>query len=222
VRTNEAGFEHVTFKGESEGAMVASVGDSVGAGSGGAGAGKGSEDSQPTRERSGALGESEADPQELWLVRSESNQLLGPFVRTQLKEQIESGLYSPEVEICRANGYWISLHEDQELVSQLGIRHPGRRHSVRDRDDITQNDITPPAFVVSGAPQAMGPRGGNVSAAAAAPSGQKKTPVSAGAGGPLLKTSESGDGEGGASWATQFWVFGVGALLLILFRLFSH
>lgn len=59
-----------------------------------------------------------------WLVRSPQNQIAGLFSKDELIKKIQAGEFSSEYEICPGNGYWIYLHETNELESQLGISLP--------------------------------------------------------------------------------------------------
>ncbi|MCM0605820.1 MAG: hypothetical protein KA715_06985 [Xanthomonadaceae bacterium] len=59
-----------------------------------------------------------------WLVRSPQHQITGLFSKEDLINKILAGEYSSEFEVCSGNGYWIYLHETEELQSQLGITLP--------------------------------------------------------------------------------------------------
>jgi hypothetical protein len=59
-----------------------------------------------------------------WLIRTSGNRIEGPFGREQVIGLIREGKLGPQDEICRANHYWIYLHEQRELLEQLGIQLP--------------------------------------------------------------------------------------------------
>lgn len=70
-----------------------------------------------------------------WLVRTAENRLIGPISEAQLRERILAGEFRLEDEICRANDYWISLHERDEVRSRLGIDVPLKRARAGQEDE---------------------------------------------------------------------------------------
>ncbi len=74
---------------------------------------------------------------ESWLVRTAQNQLSGPYARDEIIELISEGALGLQDEICRANHYWIYLHEHEELKEQLGIVMPV---AVPIDDEATETD----------------------------------------------------------------------------------
>lgn len=64
-----------------------------------------------------------ADPH-VWMIRTTENVLSGPYTQPQLVQLIEEEKLELTDEICRGNGYWIYLHEEQEVKKQLGIEVP--------------------------------------------------------------------------------------------------
>jgi hypothetical protein len=64
-----------------------------------------------------------ADPH-VWMIRTTENVLSGPYTQSQLVQLIEEEKLELTDEICRGNGYWIYLHEEQEVKKQLGIEVP--------------------------------------------------------------------------------------------------
>ncbi|MCM2279403.1 MAG: hypothetical protein NDJ89_15110 [Oligoflexia bacterium] len=81
---------------------------------------------------------SQAAAPDRWLVRTEKNQLQGPFGVEELRRLIQDGKLGPQDEVCRANSYWITLHERDEVRNQLGIDSP--KSTVADDEEITQTD----------------------------------------------------------------------------------
>jgi acyl-CoA synthetase (NDP forming) len=59
-----------------------------------------------------------------WLVRTAKNQLAGPFSREQVRVLIKEGRLSLQDEVCQASGYWIYLHEREEVSAALGADVP--------------------------------------------------------------------------------------------------
>ncbi|MBC7693756.1 MAG: hypothetical protein H7222_18465 [Methylotenera sp.] len=59
--------------------------------------------------------------QHLWLIRTSKNHIMGPLPRLALCEKIQNGGLVLQDEICPANGYWIYLHESEEVSRHLGI-----------------------------------------------------------------------------------------------------
>ncbi|MCM2323965.1 MAG: hypothetical protein NDJ90_11955 [Oligoflexia bacterium] len=72
-----------------------------------------------------------------WLVRTEKNQLLGPFSREEVRKQIQEGRLGLQDEVCQGNHYWIYLHEREEVMAQLGLELP--RYSSE--EEITETDM---------------------------------------------------------------------------------
>lgn len=58
---------------------------------------------------------------EMWMVRTATNLIVGPFERDELIEQIQSGRFSLHDEVCPSGGYWFFLDERAEVESQLGL-----------------------------------------------------------------------------------------------------
>lgn len=74
------------------------------------------------------ISESTPNEQEMqWLLRKRrgglesSIKILGPFWSAQVKEMILNGALELEDEICPENGYWIALHEREEVKGALGV-----------------------------------------------------------------------------------------------------
>ncbi len=87
-----------------------------------------------------------------WLVRTAQNRLTGPISEEDLKKRILAGEYRLEDEICRANSYWIFLHEQEEVKAFLGVDVP--RHRVKQEEETetgtsTVTDTTLPGRKVS-------------------------------------------------------------------------
>ena len=71
-----------------------------------------------------------------WLIRTANNIIGGPYSRNQVVQLIQEGKLGPQDEVCQANHYWIFLHEQAEVESQLGIQMP--RTARGDDDEITE------------------------------------------------------------------------------------
>jgi hypothetical protein len=52
-----------------------------------------------------------------WLIRTTSNQILGPIKKDKLKELLSAGSLKAEDEVCSGNGYWFSVNE-RDLVEK--------------------------------------------------------------------------------------------------------
>lgn len=61
---------------------------------------------------------------ELWLVRTQSNWIAGPYSKDQVVKMVQTGELGLQDEVCRSNSYWIHLHEREELKEQLGVEVP--------------------------------------------------------------------------------------------------
>jgi hypothetical protein len=59
-----------------------------------------------------------------WLVREKGRLIRGPFPAEKLRKMIVDGNLVAQSEICVANGYWVGLHETEEVERLLGIRIP--------------------------------------------------------------------------------------------------
>ena len=73
-----------------------------------------------------------------WLIRTSDNCLAGPFRKDQVCQMIEEGKLSLEDEVCPANGYWVYLHEGEEIYQLLGVRVPKRGTG----EEITETQLT--------------------------------------------------------------------------------
>lgn len=106
-----------------------------------------------------------------WMVRSASGRLLGPISAEQLREWITSSRLLPEDEICVANGYWIFMHEREEVRAALGIDvpdpPPGARSIGDDERTETRTDtgIADPTRKIEATPTTGGLPGIGASAA---------------------------------------------------------
>lgn len=79
---------------------------------------------------------------DLWLIRTSQNLIAGPYRQDQVRKLIRDGELGPQDEICKANGYWIFLHEREELFRQLGVELPRSAGSNRDEDlTETQTEV---------------------------------------------------------------------------------
>jgi hypothetical protein len=95
-----------------------------------------------------------------WLVRTHQNQLTGPFPKDEVLRLIREGALGLQDEVCQANHYWITLHEREEVMAQLGIEPPIRRRRKSDAkpgedDEITETE-TETANVFTDAAEAPG------------------------------------------------------------------
>ncbi len=59
-----------------------------------------------------------------WLIRTTANQLAGPYSQEQVRQIVLSGQLIELDEICQENGYWLYLHEREEVLKQLGVVLP--------------------------------------------------------------------------------------------------
>ncbi len=87
-----------------------------------------------------------------WLVRTSDNLIAGPYTRDQVRKLITDGRLNPQDEICSANGYWVFLHEREEIAHQLGVELA--RMPVDSSEEITEtqtetntDDVTPVADI---------------------------------------------------------------------------
>ena len=70
-----------------------------------------------------------------WLVRTEKNQILGPFSEVKVREMILSRKLGLQDELCLAGEYWFYLHEKKEMQKYLGMIAP--ESDLYDGSEIT-------------------------------------------------------------------------------------
>jgi hypothetical protein len=71
-----------------------------------------------------------------WLVRTAQNWIAGPYTREQTAQMILEGKLSLEDEVCAASGYWIYLHEREEILKHLNIEVP--RMVEKSEEEVTE------------------------------------------------------------------------------------
>lgn len=57
---------------------------------------------------------------EQWLVRTAENVIAGPYDKQQVLQLIRQGRLGSQDEVCRANSYWVFLHEHEEVLRHMG------------------------------------------------------------------------------------------------------
>lgn len=87
----------------------------------------------------GNAGQTTLNSEDQWLVRTATNEVIGPISREVLIAQIREGKLGLEDEVCKANSYWIYLDEADEVKRQLGIEMP--RSTRGQQDDSTETDL---------------------------------------------------------------------------------
>lgn len=75
-----------------------------------------------------------------WLVRTADNLIAGPYTREQVCTLIRDGQLTHQDEVCHASGYWITLHERDEVRKQLGIEVPRAAGSPDEEVTETQTE----------------------------------------------------------------------------------
>jgi hypothetical protein len=101
---------------------------------------------------------------EQWLVRTAKNWIAGPYTKDQVCKMILGGQLSLHDEVCSANGYWIFIHERNEVRDQLGIEVPKQpstegdettetQKPYKDDDDPTDPEIANPRSKLSELPE---------------------------------------------------------------------
>jgi hypothetical protein len=75
-----------------------------------------------------------------WLLRTSKNRVSGPFPKEEICQMILQGKLTHQDEICMANGYWIYIHEYDEVRKYLGIDVP--RVADPGDDEITGTERT--------------------------------------------------------------------------------
>ncbi len=89
--------------------------------------------------------------QSFWLVRTAKNRISGPYEKQELCRRLEEGQWNLEDEVCPSNGYWIFLHEAEEIRQQLGVELPLRLMPSEEEITETQTETqTETASLVSG------------------------------------------------------------------------
>ncbi len=92
---------------------------------------------------------------EQWLVRTEQNVIRGPYSKERIRQMILNSELTFQDEICVANGYWINIHEAQEIRDQLGIELPRPtlpevdKTTETEQPDLSQEEVTNPDLSVN-------------------------------------------------------------------------
>jgi hypothetical protein len=85
-----------------------------------------------------------------WMIRTAENWIAGPYLREQVCKMILERKLALEDEVCSANGYWIYLHEREEILRHLGVEVPQAPHEAGEEITETQTqtieDSTDPAL----------------------------------------------------------------------------
>jgi hypothetical protein len=77
-----------------------------------------------------------------WLVRTALNWVAGPYSKEQVRQMILERKLTLQDEVCPANGYWIFLHERDEVKAQLGVDVP--RPLGEPGEDVTETQTALP------------------------------------------------------------------------------
>ncbi len=107
-----------------------------------------------------------------WLVRTAHNLIAGPYTREQVCTLIRDGQLTHQDEVCHARGYWITLHEREEVKKQLGVDVPHAAGSTdeevtetgTEKPDRTDDAIPAPAAVEVEVQMQSPPEGASASA----------------------------------------------------------
>lgn len=96
-----------------------------------------------------------------WLVRTSDNIIAGPFTKDQIKSLIMEGKLSHQDEVCEANHYWFTLHDQDEVLEQLDIEisliEPGSEEENTQTDTYTITKTVPiPKSVGQDLPSLLG------------------------------------------------------------------
>ncbi len=75
-----------------------------------------------------------------WLVRTQKNQISGPFSKEEVSNLVMSGELGFQDEICEGNSYWIYLHEQEEVLKLLGVTPPGPDEENTETETDTKTD----------------------------------------------------------------------------------
>src|SRR5688500_16240212 len=97
-----------------------------------------------------------------WLVRTSKNLIAGPYTKDQICQLIRDGQLTHQDEVCRANDYWITLHEREEVLRLLGIEMP----KAAGEEEVTETQ-TETAATLAAAPERTDPELQALDAAAA-------------------------------------------------------
>lgn len=102
---------------------------------------------------------------EEWLVRTARGMISRPMSQDELIGLLRQGQLTPQDEICKANSYWIALHETQEVRSQLGVSPQSllSKEGVPREEDTTETQAqnphvlpSPPSAAVLQEPMVLG------------------------------------------------------------------
>ena len=86
-----------------------------------------------------AAPEPAASKNDPWLIRTAQNQVSRPCSREELRAKVLAGTLEPQDEVCKANSFWIFLHEREELLVQLGVALPKEKP-----DEVTETETEHP------------------------------------------------------------------------------
>jgi hypothetical protein len=74
-----------------------------------------------------------------WLIRTAENVIAGPYEREQVCQLIRDGELNYQDEVCQSNGYWIYLHERDEVLRQLGVEVP--KPAAPQGEEVTETGL---------------------------------------------------------------------------------
>lgn len=87
-----------------------------------------------------------------WLIRTSNNWIAGPYSAQQICQMVLEQKLTLQDEVCTGNGYWIFIHERDEIKKALGIdvpkapRKAGEDFTETQKelvdDEVTDPDIT--------------------------------------------------------------------------------
>jgi hypothetical protein len=162
-----------------------------------------------------------------WLIRTSENWIAGPYSKEQVCQMILDGKLGLQDEVCVSDGFWIYIHEREEVKQFLGIEVP-KSKLASDDEEVTQtqsnleeDDITDPDVT-----QVRTTRPISSSKVLGKSPGK---PLEASV--PLRRESRSnpqieikGHDEKSSLWRGIAWVFvfGSGVLIFVLTRVFSQ
>jgi len=157
-----------------------------------------------------------------WLIRTAQNWIAGPYTKDQVRKMVLEGQLTLQDEVCSGNGYWVYLHERDEVLKQLGVevpKSPGHAEEITETQTQTgdeDHEETDPALEADSSAQT---REQDTEAGTTVLKSRPRAEFSITTGAtiaPVSATSVVGTTVGpGALWRTRGWLLIAGLCLLI-------
>ncbi|MBY0470591.1 hypothetical protein K2X30_05430 [bacterium] len=98
----------------------------------------------------------------LWLIRTNRNVIAGPYSQEQVQELVTQRQLTLQDEICPANGYWMYLHEREEVQKVLGVAVPRLMNSSEEEITETETQTETQTEIIEPSAEVLGDGGTTV------------------------------------------------------------